>query len=260
MGGRRGRNPCRARTAGHRAGRYRRGRGHRGGRRPRAGPVGCGPHRGRPGAPVHRSGPGRTGSRTPARPAAAHTRSSRPWPSAPATRSPWTSWPGPCSARTPPPSSPRRASDRTWQRFLAAVVAALGHLRAVAGRAALTVEAHLWVRELTRIDRAADSTAQFRWGDDGPPVAGSDGGDIAELRPSFPAVFCRECGRSGWGVGLAAVGHDLAGTDATIRRDHVRREGRFRAAAVRGPGGRRGVARVDGSTGWPGSRSARGSC
>ncbi|HEY7815935.1 MAG TPA: DEAD/DEAH box helicase, partial [Nakamurella sp.] len=120
-------------------------------------------------------------------------------------------------------------ADRTWQRFLAAVVAALGHLRAVAGRAALTVEAHLWVRELTRIDRAADSTAQFRWGDDGPPVAGPDGGDIAEPRPSFPAVFCRECGRSGWGIGLAAVGHDLAGTDVTIRRDHVRREGRFRA-------------------------------
>jgi len=120
-------------------------------------------------------------------------------------------------------------ADRMWQRFLAAVVAALGHLRAVAGRAALTAEAQLWVRELTRIDRAADSTAQFRWGDDGPPVAGPDGGDIAEPRPSFPAVFCRECGRSGWGIGLATVGHDLAGTDITIRRDHVRREGRFRA-------------------------------
>ena len=50
-----------------------------------------------------------------------------------------------------------------------AVVAALGHVRAVAGRAALSVEVHLWVRELTRIDRAADATAQFRWSDDGRP-------------------------------------------------------------------------------------------
>ena len=37
------------------------------------------------------------------------------------------------------------------------VVAALGHVRAVAGRDALSVDAHLWVRELTRIDRAADA-------------------------------------------------------------------------------------------------------
>ena len=45
----------------------------------------------------------------------------------------------------------------SWQRILASVIAALGHVRAVEGRAALSVDTHLWVRELTRIDRAADS-------------------------------------------------------------------------------------------------------
>jgi len=121
------------------------------------------------------------------------------------------------------------AAGLKWQRFLSSVIAALGHVRALAGRSALAVEAHLWVRELTRIDRAADSTAQFRWSDDGPPVAGLDSAGVAERRPSFPAVFCRECGRSGWGVALAPVGSDLAGTDDNIRRDHARGEGRFRA-------------------------------
>lgn len=116
-------------------------------------------------------------------------------------------------------------ADPAWELFLSRVVAALGHVRALTGRAALSVEAHLWVRELTRIDRAADPTAQFRWGDDGPPTADDDADDV---RPSFPAVYCRHCGRSGWGVGLAPVGASLATNDETIRRDHAGREGRFR--------------------------------
>ncbi|MET0494359.1 MAG: DEAD/DEAH box helicase [Actinoplanes sp.] len=116
--------------------------------------------------------------------------------------------------------------DTDWSRAITAVVAALGHIRAVAGRDALAVDVHLWVRELTRIDRAADTTARFRWGDDGPPVAG---GDTEDIRPSFPAVYCRFCGRSGWGVALAPVGTGLAVDDETIRRNHATHEGRFRA-------------------------------
>lgn len=116
--------------------------------------------------------------------------------------------------------------DPDWELFLSHVIALLGHVRAVAGRDALSVEVHLWVRELTRIDRAADSTARFRWGDDGPPLPGLDAEDV---RPSFPAVYCRHCGRSGWGIGLAPVGSDLAADDTSIRRDHAAREGRFRA-------------------------------
>ncbi|MFC0432562.1 DEAD/DEAH box helicase [Kutzneria buriramensis] len=109
--------------------------------------------------------------------------------------------------------------------LLSYVLAALGHVRAVVGRDALSVDVHLWVRELTRIDRAAAASARFRWGDDGPPVAD---GDAEEARPSFPAIFCRHCGRSGWGIGLAPVGTSFAVDDDDIRRNHAAREGRFR--------------------------------
>ncbi len=116
-------------------------------------------------------------------------------------------------------------TDPAWETFLSHVVAALGHVRTIAGRDALSVEAHLWVRELTRIDRDADPTARYRWGDDGPPAADSG---TEEVRPAFPALYCRHCGRSGWGVGLAPVGTSLSVSDEGIRRDHASREGRFR--------------------------------
>ncbi|SCG72936.1 Helicase conserved C-terminal domain-containing protein [Micromonospora echinaurantiaca] len=111
------------------------------------------------------------------------------------------------------------------ETLLSYLLAMLGYVRAVVGRDALSVDVHLWVRELTRIDRAAAATTRFRWSDDGPPVAGTDG---EEVRPSFPAIYCRHCGRSGWGIGLAPVGHSLAAEDEGIRRNHATREGRFR--------------------------------
>ncbi|GGK40666.1 helicase [Pilimelia terevasa] len=129
------------------------------------------------------------------------------------------------------------------QTLLSYVLGMLGHVRAVAGREALSVDVHLWVRELSRIDRAAAATARFRWGDDGPPVAG---GDAEEAGPSFPAIFCRLCGRSGWGIVLAPVGNSLDVDDDGIRRQHAAREGRFRPllyapaeAATRLEGGER---------------------
>lgn len=113
-----------------------------------------------------------------------------------------------------------------WEKLLSHVIALLGHVRAQAGRDALSVDVHLWVRELTRIDRAADSTTHFRWADDGPPSASADAED---LRQPFPAIYCRHCGRSGWGVELApGGGWDLASSDENIRRNHATREGRFR--------------------------------
>ncbi len=122
----------------------------------------------------------------------------------------------------------RHGQGAAWAQFIAQVVAMLGHIRAdtAIGRRALSVDAHLWIRELTRIDRAADTTATFRWSDDGPPIAGDD---FEEIRPSFPAVYCRHCGRSGWGVGLAPAGLSLATEDDSIRRNHAQHEGRFRA-------------------------------
>lgn len=113
-----------------------------------------------------------------------------------------------------------------WERLLSEVIAMLGHVRTLAGREALSVDVHMWVRELTRIDRSADSTTQFHWADDGPPSPSADADDV---RPPFPAIYCRHCGRSGWGIELApGGGWDLSSSDENIRRNHLTREGRFR--------------------------------
>jgi ATP-dependent helicase YprA (DUF1998 family) len=114
--------------------------------------------------------------------------------------------------------------------FLLYLAAALSHVRATVGRDAATVDLHLWVRELTRIDRVAASTAKYLWGDDGALMVAESHDPFGwEGRPAFPAVYCRHCGRSGWGVGLAPTGTDLDADDTAIRRNHAAREGRFRA-------------------------------
>ena len=118
-----------------------------------------------------------------------------------------------------------RLDDETLGAALDHLVAALSHVRAEAGRDALTVELNLWVRELTRIDRDASTITAYHWFDEGERIA-EEGETVA---PSFPAIYCRHCGRSGWGVELATVGQDLHADDRDIRRRHAMREGRFRA-------------------------------
>ena len=125
-----------------------------------------------------------------------------------------------------PASGPATGDEDERLTFLTHLVAALSHVRVVAGRAALGVDLHLWVRELTRINRVATAAARYLWGDDGELT---DPGDITPEQHAFPAIYCRRCGRSGWGVGLAPVGSNLDTDDTAIRRNHAAREGRFRA-------------------------------
>ena len=66
-----------------------------------------------------------------------------------------------------PASGPVTGGEDERITFLTHLVAALSHVRVVAGRAALSVDLHLWVRELTRLDRVASSTARYLWSDDG---------------------------------------------------------------------------------------------
>lgn len=114
--------------------------------------------------------------------------------------------------------------------FLVHLAACLSHVRATAGRAAATVDLHLWVRELSRIDRVAASEAKFLWSDNGGTVLEDSHDPFGWAgRPAYPAVYCRHCGRSGWGVGLGPVGQDLTADDTSIRRNKVTGEGRFRA-------------------------------
>ncbi|QCB52930.1 DEAD/DEAH box helicase [Rhodococcus sp. PAMC28707] len=107
------------------------------------------------------------------------------------------------------------------QRFLDYLFAALSHLRAEVGRSALNVDVHLWIRELSRIDRAVATNTSYRWSDDGV----QEDGDVMHL----PALYCRHCGRSGWGARLAPTGHTLDVTDESIRADHASGASRFRA-------------------------------
>ena len=106
-------------------------------------------------------------------------------------------------------------------RYLEYLFAMLSHLRAELGRSALGVDVHLWIRELSRVDRAVQATAAYRWSDDG---AVADDTDLY-----LPAVYCRHCGRSGWGARLAPTGSALDVTDEAIRADHAAGAPRFRA-------------------------------
>jgi ATP-dependent helicase YprA (DUF1998 family) len=112
-----------------------------------------------------------------------------------------------------------------------ALVDTLSHLRARHGNA-LSIEVHLWVRELTRLDRAATGAPHFVWSDDGIRIGDTDtatgaagGREVSYL----PALYCRHCNRSGWGVVLAPTGFDLDSDDAAIRRRNLRGDQRFRA-------------------------------
>lgn len=109
----------------------------------------------------------------------------------------------------------------TRVRFLEFVFALLSHVRAEAGREALGVDVHLWIRELSRVDRAVRAATEYRWSDDGALA------DDNELY--LPAVYCRHCGRSGWGARLAPTGTALDVTDEAIRADHAAGASRFRA-------------------------------
>jgi ATP-dependent helicase YprA (DUF1998 family) len=105
-------------------------------------------------------------------------------------------------------------------RFLEYVIALLSHVRAETGRTALGVDVHLWIRELSRVDRAVRAATEYRWSDDGTSV---------DDELYLPAVYCRHCGRSGWGARLAPTGSALDVTDEAIRADHAAGASRFRA-------------------------------
>ncbi|MGQ1838223.1 DEAD/DEAH box helicase [Kocuria turfanensis] len=107
----------------------------------------------------------------------------------------------------------------TGGRFVEALCAALSHVRSQAERNSFpNVEAHLWTREVSRVDRAASPVPAFAWSDDRTTHDGS----------FLPAIYCRHCGRSGWGLALTGM-DDLIVKPQRIRQEHVRRTGRFRA-------------------------------
>lgn len=129
-----------------------------------------------------------------------------------------------------PPAS-FQAGNAAWREhaeaFLLDLLAAMSRVRTQAGKhhiPAVNVDVHLWVRELSRIDRGAASTAQFRWSDDGAALIDPDEEDDT---PFFPAIYCRNCGRSGWGVVMAPTGQSI-NDSAEPRREHASQSSYFR--------------------------------
>ncbi|CAM3786081.1 DEAD/DEAH box helicase [Smaragdicoccus niigatensis] len=110
------------------------------------------------------------------------------------------------------------------EAFFEAVIGMLSHLRKECDRAAVSVEAHLWIRELTRVGREAAGSPRLVWEDDGVITTDNAG---HKLR-AFPAIYCRHCHRSGWGVVLAPTGWDLESNDESIRSKHLKGDNRFR--------------------------------
>ncbi|KQY51702.1 DEAD/DEAH box helicase [Nocardioides sp. Root140] len=136
------------------------------------------------------------------------------------------------------------ADSSQAERCIVAYAGMLSHLRKVHGRSWPSIELHLWIRELTRIDREASSSPAYFWSDDGtaPMGAGEDEDSAVASGQTFPAVYCRHCGRSGWGVALSpANASDLDTTDEDIRRNHASKEGRFRPLLYAGREGDRAL-------------------
>lgn len=110
--------------------------------------------------------------------------------------------------------------------FITHLLAALSHVRAISRFGeALDVSLHLWVRELTRMDRRATTQVLFEWRDDGDVAADVEKEPFAR----FPALYCRHCGRSGWGIVLAPIGNNLEGEGVEPGAQHLAGNGRFRA-------------------------------
>lgn len=108
--------------------------------------------------------------------------------------------------------------------FLSHVIALFSHVRALTDRSALSVETHLWVRELSRIEAALDTTHTYRWGDDG--VVEDD--EAESTRIYLPAIFCRHCGKNGWGAMMAPTETELDLDPDKIRQASLKNDSAFR--------------------------------
>ncbi|MCQ9385740.1 DEAD/DEAH box helicase [Brevibacterium sp. 68QC2CO] len=141
--------------------------------------------------------------------------------------------------------SPER-TVATASAYLGHLVAALSVIRAGQGLAAPTVDVHMWIRAVSRIDRSAGGMGnEFSWTDDGQAVVDSldglaaqsaDGNEQLESWSHFPAIYCRNCGRSGWGVTAGPVGQGLVAQtqDKDIRREKANKNPHFRALIAAG--------------------------
>ncbi|MGQ4509727.1 DEAD/DEAH box helicase [Dermabacteraceae bacterium P13147] len=94
------------------------------------------------------------------------------------------------------------------------MLAALGHLRKNSARGTFpSFETHLWLRELTRLDRAVRTDVEYRWSDDN---------RVLDDEPALPAIYCRFCGRSGWACARKTSSDEVETDPHTIRQASIR--------------------------------------
>ncbi|WP_045879109.1 DEAD/DEAH box helicase [Pseudofrankia sp. DC12] len=121
----------------------------------------------------------------------------------------------------PDDASPNRTDGvLVVEALLGLLSAARADAVGVAGRRLLGVDAQLWVREVTRVDRRVAAVPAFRWSDDGAH---------ADPELYLPALYCRHCGRSGWGALRSVLGRNIEASDASIRKAARAADQRFRA-------------------------------
>ncbi|CAM3931583.1 DEAD/DEAH box helicase [Nocardiopsis rhodophaea] len=62
----------------------------------------------------------------------------------------------------------------------------------------LAIETHLWARAITRLLRAVSEKPTFSWHGEAAPALDGETTASGIGRGRLPAVYCRQCGRSGW--------------------------------------------------------------
>jgi ATP-dependent helicase YprA (DUF1998 family) len=133
------------------------------------------------------------------------------------------------------------ARPRDARAAVSAYLAMLSEARDDDGRPLLAVDVQLWLREVRRVLRRLDVAPRFEWFEGTLPVHGQ----------AMAALFCRHCGRSGWGAAAKAAGGYGINPDTVWRSSMTER--RLQRAWMFAPG--EGAAEdprvqwVDGDTG-----------
>lgn len=128
----------------------------------------------------------------------------------------------------------RRLGEERSIEFIGHALTAISYLRSKmgerdpwGGKRLPGVEAHLWLRELSRVDRAVGSTLSegvFRWSDDGKTDE-----NASSEKTFLPACYCRSCGRSGWMISLEPGTNAVVLNPQAIRHDSIQNKDRTRA-------------------------------
>src|SRR4051812_39187509 len=107
---------------------------------------------------------------------------------------------------------------RDARTAVCAYLALLSHARDDNGRALLTVDVQLWLREVSRVLRRLDVAPRFEWFEGHNQLQGH----------ALAALYCRHCGRSGWGAAAKPGGGETV-TPETVWRGAITDRRRQRA-------------------------------